>query len=101
MAKSNKVHELEALLGEYITIQLNDVKMFEKIPEIGAIGITPIVEGYVVDVSETFIYLGSKDPEAFDTLIDHSLINIITLSEPTEEVPQELLQFPEPGEPTH
>jgi hypothetical protein len=101
MAKRTRVEELEQLLGEFVSVQLNDVKMYEKIPELNAMALSPVVEGYFVDVSDNYIYIGTRDADSFDTIITHEMVAILSIIEPGEATVEELIDMPEPGETTH
>jgi len=100
MAKRTIAEELQELLGEYVSIQLNDIKMFEKLPELQAMALAPTTEGYVIDVSDNFIYIGTKTSDSYDTLISHSMVAFISIIDPEDgnlEI-QFVDEMPEPGE---
>ena len=101
MAKRTKTEELRKLLGDYVNIQLNDVKMFEKIEELQTLAVSPIIEGYIVDVTDHFIYVGTKLPDSYDTLVDPQTVAFITITEPEPEQEGQLIGFPDPGEVEH
>ena len=101
MAKRSRTQELEDLLGEFVSVQLNDVKMYEKIQELNTMALSPVVEGYVVDVTDNFIYIGTQAADSFDTLISHEMVAVISITEPQDTILEGLLDLPEPGEQSH
>lgn len=98
--KGSRVKELQALIGEYVKLQLKDIKMYESIPELQMVGFAPEVAGYIVDVTDNFVYLGENSTEDFDTIIDVDFFAIIQICEPKEEMPEELNFVPD-GETAH
>jgi hypothetical protein len=101
MAKKTRAAELREIIGEYVSIQLNDVKMFEKIPEFQTMALSPVVEGYITDVTDNFIYIGTKTYDSFDTILTPEMVAVITITEPQEDIPEELTILPGPGDTSH
>lgn len=97
MANVSKARELKHLIGQFVQITLKDVKVVEFLQEHGVTGIEPYQEGYVVDVSSNYLYLG-ENTEEFTQLIEIDSFDQLKIVEP---IPEELKVFAPPGEDIH
>lgn len=89
--------ELKNLVGDYVHVQFNTV-LYERMPDLQAVGFSPIEQGYLVEVTENFIYIGS-DKTTFDCLIKIDSITSIRIKEPP--VDSDLLDLIPDGENSH
>ena len=77
MSSKSKTKELQELLGEHIYLFFRSASIIEDIdPSNPVIGTG--IRGYVIDVSDHFIYLGGN-PDQYDIIISMDEIGIIRL----------------------
>lgn len=100
MATKSKHRELKELIGNYVKLQLRDVKLYERIPELQIAGFSPEVEGYIVDVTPNFVYIG-EDLEHYNILVELDSVGFITITDPLEDELIDVLKIMDPGETKH
>lgn len=100
LERKQRAKELEAFLGEYVTIPLKNINLMgpESLADsLEGLLTSSAVEGYVIDISENYIYLG-ETPDGFDTAIS---IDEIGLIKGIDNVPEELKVYVPEGEDVH
>lgn len=96
MAKGKRSKELSEIIGEYVRIHFKGNGPTTEIAEIGAL--VQGLEGYVIDVTDNFMYIGNDLNNGYNAIIDVDNINLIEITQPT---PQELLVVRDPDEEVH
>lgn len=93
--RKKKSERLRPFLGEFVNIYLNNSKMVDETnpdqPMVSA-----VVQGYVIDVDESFMYLGPT-PEDYVAAVDLGEIGVIAMS--SEEI--ESMPTPTPDDEVH
>ncbi|PCI45918.1 MAG: hypothetical protein COB41_00580 [Proteobacteria bacterium] len=84
-ARKNKSKRLLLLIGDFIEVTLKTMTKMSTINE--ALSMTNTVSGYVIDVDESFLYLG-HDMTGYSDLIELEEVGKISI---VEDIPEELL----------
>lgn len=86
MTSKNAVRKLrEIYLDENVIIYLRDMNVVAVNESQGEIKISPMLEGYVVDVDQDYVYLGLPDGTILKT-IPHATIGLIEVALTAEEM---------------
>lgn len=90
MISKNAVKKLlEIYLDEQITIYLRDMNIVTVNEAQGEVKISPMVEGYVIDIDENFFYLGLPDGSILKT-IPHETAGLIEMSTVTQFITEDM-----------
>lgn len=80
MTSKSAVRKLrEIYLDETITIYLREMNIVAVNESQGEVKISPMVEGYVIDIDQDFFYLGLPDGSILRT-IPHATVGLIEMS---------------------
>lgn len=80
MISKNAVQKLlEIYLDETVTIYLRDMNIVTVNEAQGEVKISPMIEGYVIDIDLDFFYLGLPDGSILRT-IPHATVGLIEMS---------------------
>lgn len=70
---------LEIYLDENITIYLREMNIVTVNEAQGEVKISPMIEGYVIDIDQDFFYLGLSDGSVLRT-IPHATVGLIEMT---------------------
>lgn len=76
---------LELYVGELIVVHLKNMNIVTTNENQEMIELSPMVEGFVVDIDRNFIYLGTADGMVLKTLT-HDVVGIIEVNNLMEEM---------------
>lgn len=82
--KASKIEELYHLLGHYLELNLKDTKMMSIIPSTNIVEMKTSVEGYLIDVTDNFAYLGEDLESGFSKMVAIEDVGIWSIVEPEE-----------------
>jgi hypothetical protein len=92
----SKRKELESLVGHYVLLHVNNLIVTGIDGDMG-LGVMTGLEGYIVDVSDNYLYLGRNFEKGFDNIVNLNeilLITLIEIKEETEDNKLKVIEYP-------
>lgn len=90
MISKNAVRKLrEIYLDETITIYLREMSIVTVNESQGEVSMSPLIEGYFIDVDQDFIYLGVPDGTIFRT-IPHATVGLMEITEINQFISEDM-----------
>lgn len=68
------------LVKQHVTIYLKDMNISATTPDGENVQISAMVEGYVIDVDDVYVYVGDKRNK-FNKLITHEVVGVIEIND--------------------
>ena len=81
-ALNSKAKELQNLVGEYVQIYLKNISITETSQDQEVTVVSSSAAGYVIDVTNNYIYLAESVELEGNIIIDFDLIGIIMITDP-------------------
>lgn len=72
----------ECFLDEYVIIYLKDLNVVLPSPDGQEMNITAMIDGYVVDIDENYVYLGLPEDQTVLKAVAHESAHMIEVSAP-------------------